>query len=218
MPVVVGLQEVGGNGAAKHANAWVFSPGDGHSVSMRFVGERQASAPPSEIDVEDLVVTPNKPFVVETWAAPTEGRPACDLADAIGFGLRYAAARADSERITLDSSVCADAHAACDRQTARRIARHLIESAMDQVPTRGTVRVDARRLKSIVLVRATTEVEPEDEEAMAGAKAGDHATLRSLVEEAGGTLVVDRAPGRLVLSVRLDAAEVATAERVTPGA
>jgi hypothetical protein len=132
---------------------------------------------------------------------------ACDLGEAVAFALRRARPRAAQMGIGI-AVACDDALlAACDRQVGRRVAHLAIESALAASGAGGAIRVDARRLKGIVLLRVMSE---RADDAVDDDDASELATLRAVVDDAGGTLIVERNAGRATLSVRLALADVAT--------
>jgi hypothetical protein len=92
----------------------------------------------------------------------------------------------------------------------------MIESALGSCTSGSAIRVDARRLKGIVLLRVTSDIEVD--ESGTNPVAADPlklATLRTLVESTGGTLVVERKCDRQILSVRLAVAGAATTKGST---
>ncbi len=197
------------------AAAWTVAPCDGGMVSLRL-----ASATPAEPHVAPpLPALEAKRLLAASADATAATGGVCDIGEAVVFGLKRMRPQAEANGIALTSEIAPCLRAACHRQIGRRIAHLLIEHAEGAAAGGGAIRVDARRLKGIVLLRIAFDSEKEE------AAPGDPpklAALRALVEEAGGTLVVDRNSGRQVLSVRLDLADVAstkgrTEERVEAG-
>jgi hypothetical protein len=102
---------------------------------------------------------------------------------------------------------------ACDRQSIRRIVCRLLDQALSESEA-SIVRIEARKLKGVALLRITME---ETRDVFAD-RTGDDvapalATVRALVEEAGGTLVVDGDRNGVAWSVRLNLACEVNAER-----
>jgi hypothetical protein len=154
------------------------------------------------------------PAAVGARPRDTEMRPPeptaasrCDISDAIAFALRHAAQKAEARRILLVPTVDPDVAAACDRQIGRRIVSHLLETLLTASRPTATIHVLARRLKGVVLIRAQCEAAAEESGSCEGSPVEENiATMEGMVEEAGGTLIVDRQSGGLVMSIRLDLA------------
>jgi hypothetical protein len=100
---------------------------------------------------------------------------------------------------------------ACDRQTGRRIVGAAIEAALAACTAGSVVRVDARRVRGIVLARVAGE--DARREADRPGDASRIAALRMIVEAAGGTLIVDDGIDGRVLSIRLGLADAETTKR-----
>ncbi len=199
--VEISLQAVG-LGEEKACATWMFSPYRGGAVSLRLVERVHAEPPISEPAAVSEGVAPT---------APTDGAGElpfhiCDLGEAVAFALRHARPRATARGIALASACERGLEIACDRQLGRRVARLAIEGALATNRTGGTIRVDARKLKGIVLMRVAVELTLDDVEIEARDSI-ELAMLRVLIDDAGGTLMVDRRGESLVLSVRLALAE-----------
>ena len=191
-PVEVAVEDSGEGGATA---TWVALPCEDGVVSLRL----QALAMRAAEKMADGRKRPK---------AEATSRGACDLGEALAFALRRARTRGTARGIKFDVA-CADAIlVACDRQVGRRIAHLAIESALATSGACGTIRVDARRLKGIVLLRVTSE-RAEDADDEDAEDTSELATLRALVDDADGTLVVEREAGIATLSVRLALADIA---------
>jgi len=189
-PVEMVLEDAGEGETA----TWVASPFEDGAVSLRL----QATAMRVAAKAADDRRRP---------AAEASMSRACDLGEAVAFALRRARPRAAQMGIGI-AVACDDALlAACDQQVGRRVAHLAIESALAASGAGGAIRVDARRLKGIVLLRVMSE---RADDAVDDDDASELATLRAVVDDAGGTLVVERNAGRATLSVRLALADVAT--------
>jgi hypothetical protein len=189
-PVEMVLEDAGEGETA----TWVASPFEDGAVSLRL----QATAMRVAAKAADDRRRP---------AAEASMSRACDLGEAVAFALRRARPRAARMGIGI-AVACDDALlAACDRQVGRRVAHLAIESALAASGAGGAIRVDARRLKGIVLLRVMSE---RADDAVDDDDASELATLRAVVDDAGGTLIVERNAGRATLSVRLALADVAT--------
>jgi len=189
-PVEMVLEDAGEGETA----TWVASPFEDGAVSLRL----QATAMRVAAKAADDRRRP---------AAEASMSRACDLGEAVAFALRRARPRAAQMGIGI-AVACDDALlAACDRQVGRRVAHLAIESTLAASGAGGAIRVDARRLKGIVLLRVMSE---RADDAVDDDDASELATLRAVVDDAGGTLVVERNAGRATLSVRLALADVAT--------
>jgi hypothetical protein len=170
--------------------AWVLSPCQGGMLSLRLV--RMA---PQETPRADCPLLPE---------AECRGQGAalrCDVEDAVTFALHRARSGAEEKRLSLSRGVAYGLAALCDRQAARRIVHLAVQEALADAPRESAIRVDARRVRGIVLLQIASATKVGEEDC-------DVAVLRSLVEDAGGTLVIDRHKGNQVLSIRLGAADV----------
>jgi len=128
-----------------------------------------------------------------------------DVGDAVDFAARRLGPAARDKNVTVSCDVGKALAAACDRQTLRRIACLIAASAIAASPSGGSIRLTARRLRGAILLRATSA---EDATALAESSSGDLATARALVEDSGGTLLVEQAHEQLCVSVRLDLARL----------
>jgi hypothetical protein len=194
----------GGRGAGGDAAPllWTFAACDG-GVSLRAV-----DAPPPGVTGKPAETTG------PAAAAKMPPGPVCDLGEAIGFAVRHARRQAEKRGASLSVDVEESILVACDRQTGRRIVGAAIEAALAACTAGSVVRVDARRVRGIVLAR----VAGEDARRAADAedRPGDAsriAALRMIVEAAGGTLIVDDGIDGRVLSIRLGLADAETTKR-----
>jgi len=139
---------------------------------------------------------------------PPAGGATCfysDAGDAVDFAARRLGPAAHDKNVTVSCDAGKALAAACDRQTLRRIACLIAASAIAASPSGGSVRLTARRLRGAILLRAASE-KAEGAPALADGSSGDLATARALVEDSGGTLLVEQAHEQLCVSVRLDLA------------
>ncbi len=190
--------------AELEGTASAFTPGLG--VRAEGAATRNADiAPPLEPSCAAMKTFAARPTDEPNVPLRFAGR--CDIGDAAAFALRHAAPRAEAKGVRLTATTGTDILAACDRQIGRRIFHHLLAGVLNGSKAGDTVRVDVRRLKSVALLRVASEpgddsgnphIEPDERL--------DVGTLRTLVEGAGGTLVVHRRGDDIVLSVRLDLA------------
>lgn len=130
--------------------------------------------------------------------------PSCDVSPALEFALQRLERRPRARRVQITSSVEPYLAIACDRQIGRRILALLVECGASGCAAGGSIEFSARRVKGVALIRAAgslgseaniTTVLAEDSPAID--------TLRTLVEDAGGTLVIEVRPAEFVISVRL---------------
>jgi hypothetical protein len=185
-----------------------FSLCDDGTVAMRL--QEHPALEPSPVAVKEDTV----PRSVLMKAAKTAIAPSCNIGEAVAFALRHAGPKAEAKKARLTSAVEADIAAACDRQVGRRILHHLIDNALNGSEAGGAVHVLARRLRGVVLLRVASELGSDASGAEGRSDEPlDVTALRSLVEGAGGTLIVDRESDEIVLSVRLDLAVRRGAEK-----
>ena len=190
-----------GTGRGRSPETWMASPNEGGAASLRFVSAADVEKPIGKSTSTDADAEP---------VAAEPPRPASDIGTAVAFALRQASPRAEAKGIAITVERDGNLVAACDLQIGRRITHLALEAALTVAGADGAIRIDARRLKGIVLLRVTAERSAEDAEAASLDRPFDRTTLQALIEGTGGTLVVDRREDRLVLSVRLDLADVAT--------
>jgi hypothetical protein len=184
--------------------AATFSPCSDGSVAVRLHDHVPVILAPASI------LTGAVPAPSVSLSAKRRIQPRCDIGEAMAFALRHSTPKALAKKVALTSAIEPGLAVACDRQAGRRIAGLLVDAALNGSTLGSAVNIVARRLKSVLLLRAASRLgdvrensEPDDR--------FDVTALRSLVEEAGGTLVVDRDGNEIALSVRLDLA----AERLT---
>jgi hypothetical protein len=130
----------------------------------------------------------------------------CDVGEALSFTLRHAKSKANVKRVTLTASVDANLLVACDRQVGNRILCQLVDCVLSGSEAGSFVKVSGRRVKGVGLLKAESAAGMD---AVGIAESDDRldiASLRDLVDSAGGTLVVDRRDHKIALSVRLDLA------------
>ncbi len=204
-PVEIALKAVGGGGENARAT-WIFSPYRGGAVSLRLLDAEGVEPPAPKIEAVGEGAAPTTP-TDRVAALPLF---ACDIGEAVAFALRRARPRAEAQGIALAAACDRGLDVACDRQHGRRIARLAIDGALATRRTGGTIRVDARKLKGIVLLRVAVELALDDA-AIEARDPIEFATLRALIDGVGGTLVVDRRGESLVLSMRLALANGAMA-------
>ncbi len=197
-PVQVELADGGEGRPAK----WIFSPYEDGAVSLRFMETVSGQPPASSTDETEPAATALK----EISAAPPS--PASDMGEAVAFALQRVRAQAEAKRIVLASRCDGGLDVACDRQVGRRVAHLAIDAALSR-SAGDTIRVDVRKLRGIVLLKVATDIATD--RAATDVDSIELATLRTLVDEAGGTLVVNLGKEGLELSVRLALADVGAA-------
>jgi hypothetical protein len=182
-----------------------FSPCSDGSVAMRL--RDHVAVKPAAVSVVEGPIPPS----VSKSAKPCI-LPRCDIGEAVAFALRHSKQKALAKNMALTSTIEPNLAVACDRQIGRRTVSLLIDAALNGSASGSTVEIVVRRLKGVVILRASSEPGAQVSE---GSESDDDrfdvTALRSLVERAGGTLVVDRAGNAIALCVRLDLA----AERMT---
>ncbi len=200
-PIGVDLDVGGETPGVEKAFTAIFSVCDDGTVAMRL--QKRPALEPSPIAVkEDAAPSP-----AGTQATKPAIAPSCDIGEALAFALRHVGPKADAKRVRLTSVAEADIAATCDRQVGRRILHYLIDNALNGSEAGGAVRVLARRLRGVVLLRVASVLGADASDAEGRSDDPlDVTALRSLVEGAGGTLIVDREGVDIVLSVRLDLA------------
>ena len=124
----------------------------------------------------------------------------------MAFAFRHSKSKAKAKGIPLTLAIEPGLAIVCDRQVGRRIVGLLLDTALNGSTAGSVVDIVARRLKSVVLVRVSSASGAYAGETIESDDRFDITALRSLVEGAGGTLVVDRDGNEITLSVRLDLA------------
>ena len=133
--------------------------------------------------------------------------PICDVGEAVAFAMRHAEANAGTRRAALTWDVGDGIWARCDRQICRRIVVLMLEGALPQSGPGDHLHLTARTLKGVVLLRLAVRPGPGSPHFLESAEGNiSLAVLHQMVEAAGGTLVADRNPAEIRLSVRLDLA------------
>ena len=127
--------------------------------------------------------------------------PACDVADALEFALQRAAAIAAARGVALVCDAEPRLAAICERRVCRQILCRLIECAVGSAAG-GSVAISARRLKGVVLVRLSLST-GEPGGAMRLQQALDSSALRELIDQAGGTMLVEDSSEGANVTVRL---------------
>jgi hypothetical protein len=143
--------------------------------------------------------------------APLE--PPCRVGDELGFALRNLQGRMRGRRTRIACAVEPGLSAYCEPQACRRLFGILIGCALGRSAAGGEVRVTARAVRGVALVRVslTTEEAPDtvwSAEALA--------PVHEIMERTGGTAVLDRHSGAARVSVRLALAPPAMAVRAGP--
>ncbi len=184
-------------GEGSRTVGWMASPGEGGAVSLRLLGHAPVALPASK-----MRSTSDEAEAEVRLAAMMSASPMCDIGEAVAFALRRARPRGTAKGVAFAVACDAELVAVCDRQVGRRITHLSVEAALAAGRAGDAIHVDARRLKGIVLLRITLE-SMGDADAADADGAFEFATLRTSVEDAGGTLVIDRQANRRVLSVRL---------------
>jgi hypothetical protein len=131
----------------------------------------------------------------------------CDIRDTIAFAMRRAATQADRFGVRLIADAPDQLAAACEPQVGRRIVSTMLDRAVMRARNGGTVSIIARQGRGVVLLRVAIEDFLEEENGGASEIDGKLATARALVEQVGGTILVERSSQELRMSVRLALAE-----------
>jgi hypothetical protein len=156
-----------------------------------------------DVQTEDSVaVQSNKPAIAGEARIPNVDAAECNLSEALAFTLSRIGGRLEQRGIVLVTDVQYSIAVASDRQMIRRIAHCLLECATRAAPSSGVVRLSARRLKGAALLRVSVE-DMAGEAAEKAPIAEDLASIRALIDEAGGTVVAERFGQIFILSARL---------------
>jgi hypothetical protein len=139
--------------------------------------------------------------------------PACPIASELDFAIRTLAGRMRGRRLRLAVDVEPGLAAQCDRRACRRMLAVAVAAAIGKCPGDGEIRIEARRLRGVALIRVALATE-EAPEAVWRAEA--MAAVAELADQAGGTALLDGAPGEARLSIRLASAREAVAVRSRP--
>ena len=130
--------------------------------------------------------------------------PVSDVGEAIAFARHRFSRKAATRKLRLTLEIDPAIAAGCDRQVGRRIAHLLIDNAVKRCEAGGAIRIAARRLKGVVLLRTTSSPRKDAMESSRCSEGRAEMTaLEALVDEVGGTLVVDERNDESVVSVRL---------------
>ena len=183
-----------------------LSPGRGGAIAVR-VRETAPSVVPHASAVP--VAPMQSPALAVAGATPR-----CSVREAVGFAMRRVAPEAKKRGVTLIFRGAGDAGAACDTTLCRRIVVLGLETGAAAGAPGAAIDIGVRRLKGVVLVRLAC---PLDEGAAAPAAAEFEARirrtgLRELVDQAGGSLLVERPDGAVGLAIRLPSADAAPSD------
>jgi hypothetical protein len=156
-----------------------------------------------DVRAEDNVeVRTDKPAIVDEACIPSVGSATCDLSEALAFSLSRVGGRLEQRGIALVTDMEPSITVAGDRQAIRRIAHRLVECIIRAASSSDVIRVSVRRLKGAALLRVTGK-DVADEAAAKAPIGEDLASIRTLIDEAGGTVVVERSGDLFSLSARL---------------
>jgi signal transduction histidine kinase len=199
-PIEIALRMLGARGMAERRIAAVLAPDRAGLVSMRI-----CDAPPSP--VLEVAVEESGSDGRRTLAAAIQPPIfRCDLPDAIAFALRHVGRKAETQAVTLADDSDSDLAVACDRQLCRRIVKLLLDDAVMRTRPGGTVSISARRRKGVVLLRISSDSALDAVIGMEAPGSLELAAAESLVEQVGGTMLVEHSADGVSLSVRLDLA------------
>lgn len=140
--------------------------------------------------------------------------PRYDLQEAISFALRHIGPKAQAKNVALICEGESEVLAACDTRTSRRIVQGVLELAVANCGRRGAVRLAARSLRGAVLLRVSLHAGhggsaelPQLQEAL------DAASLRDIIDRAGGSMLVEPSAESVTVSIRLVSAAATLAEQ-----
>lgn len=179
-----------GTSAEPGLRAGLSPCGDG-AVAMRVQALPRpglAAAPPAE----EITAPPEAPAL-----------PSCDVAPAVAFALRRLERKVEARGVGIASTAEPGLAINSDRQVGRRIVTLLLEYGLNACAAGGTIDLGARRVKGVALLRVAASPCEAHAADVGSENSSGIDSLRTLVEDAGGTLVIDRRPAELVLSVRL---------------
>ncbi len=152
------------------------------------------------------VVTLSRPRTRKRGSGLAAG-PVCEVREAVDFALRHAAPIAEARGVLLFANVEAGVTARCERQIGRRILCLMVECALNGSSGGDVFHLTGRAMKSVTLLRLAGGRIRDGEQQRGNTGAQEAcAALRRLVDEAGGTLVVDESAGEMRVSVRLEPA------------
>ena len=128
----------------------------------------------------------------------------CNVGEAIAFAMRHAAPKARARGIRIACDAAADIAAAVDRRACRVMANALLDEAAARCAANSEVRIAARLTRGAVLVRIGFQPD-----ASQGGPAEEprativHRSVAELVDQAGGTVLVEPPDPSGMLSIRL---------------
>lgn len=131
--------------------------------------------------------------------AQSDASLASDLSEAVAFAMKRAGAIAEARGVLVTADVEEGIAAKCERQLGRRVAFLMMEAALTQSQPGDALHLTARALKGVALLRLVGGSSPTPDIQACEI----YAVLRRLVDEAGGTLVVDEVGGEVRVSIRL---------------
>jgi hypothetical protein len=140
--------------------------------------------------------------------------PSASVREAIGFALRRMGPRAQEVGVTFICRGAGDLSAGCEATLCRRIVALALEIGAAAARPGGTVAVVARALRGAVLIRISPCVTSGVEAAGAcdlDTRLG-RSGLRDLVEEVGGSVLVETRDGATGIAIRLPSATGAFAD------
>jgi hypothetical protein len=127
-----------------------------------------------------------------------------DIGEAVALMSAHWLLKARARGITLNSRAEAGLAASCDQHIARRLASLLVEASLNASQSGGDVSIVARRLRGVVLLRATCSPQSDATGASPFTPSSPSVTkLRELAEAADGTLMLEEQNTKAVLSLRL---------------
>jgi hypothetical protein len=145
--------------------------------------------------------------------APPPLAPPCRVGDELGFALRNLQGRMRGRRTRIACAVEPGLSAYCEPQACRRLLGILIGCALGRSAAGGEVRVTARAVRGVALVRVSLTIEEAPDTVWSPEAL---APVHEIMERTGGTAVLDRHNGAARVSVRLALAPPAMAVRGRP--
>jgi signal transduction histidine kinase len=137
---------------------------------------------------------------------------ASDIAEAAAFAWRRLQPQAESKAVAVTFEIEPRLAAACDRRELRRVLCLLLDCLLRSAPPHATIVVSARRSRGAILLRARS-ADRDPRAAASLFESGCHASLEEAVDQAGGTIVVDRCEIGASVSVRLAVSALNMAEQ-----
>jgi hypothetical protein len=197
-PIEIALRIQGERGTAGRRIAAILAFDRAGMISMR-LRKAQTNLVPQVTTDEDGGHEPNEPAALD----PCMGSK-CDMQEAIAFALRRTGPRAQRLGVAVIVDAEAQLTVACDRQMCRRALKLLMDYAVTMSRFGGAVSISARQRRGVVLLRITTDAAMDAENGTRCLRGPELSAAGALVEQAGGTMLIERSAEGLSLSVRLD--------------